>query len=91
MQVVSAEKVDEQALTADYGALEQLVKEGRELPRVKDMDNEMKWYGEYLDEVDAFLGVVRKAQRNGKYTQSVLDDMNSEYGDAVGDYNTFVN
>lgn len=66
------------------------MKKGRELPKVKDMDSEMRWYGEYLDEVDAFLGVVRKAQRNGKYTQSVLRDMDSEYGDAVSDYNSFV-
>lgn len=90
MRIVSEDKVDEQALTADYDALEQLVKEGRELPKVKDMDSQMRWYGEYLDEVDAFLGVVRKAQRNGKYPQSVLKDMDSEYGDAVSDYNSFV-
>lgn len=91
MGIVVEDKVDEQALTAGYNALEQLVKEGRELPKVKDMDREMRYYGEYLDEVDAFLGVVRKAQRNGKYTQSVLKDMDSEYGDAVSDYNSFVN
>lgn len=90
MEIVAEEKVDEQALTAGYNALEQLVKEGRELPKVKDMDREMRYYGEYLDEVDAFLGVVRKAQRNGRYTQSVLKDMDSEYGDAVSDYNYFV-
>ncbi|MCC8062687.1 MAG: YiiG family protein [Rikenellaceae bacterium] len=90
MQTVSEDKVDEQSLTTSYNALEQLVKEGRELPKVKDMDSEMRYYGEYLDEVDAFLGVVRKAQRNGKYTQSVLREMDSEYGDAVSDYNSFV-
>lgn len=90
IESAAEEKVDPQAIQSGYAALEQLVKEGRELPKVKDMDNEMKWYGEYLDEVDSFLGVVRKAQRNGKYTQSVLNDMQSEYKDAVSDYNTFV-
>lgn len=91
MEAVAEEQVDPQPIQSGYTALEQLVKEGRELPKVKDMDNEMKWYGEYLDEVDSFLGVVRKAQRNGRYPESVLKDMNSEYKDAVSDYNTFVN
>lgn len=90
MQTVSEEQVNEQSLTTAYNTLEQLVKEGRDLPKVKDMDTEMRHYGECLDEVDSFLGVVRKAQRNGKYTQSVLSDMDTEYADAVHDYNYFV-
>lgn len=90
MQTVSEEQVNEQSLSTAYNTLEQLVKEGRDLPKVKDMDTEMRHYGECLDEVDSFLGVVRKAQRSGKYTQSVLNDMDTEYGDAVRYYNYFV-
>lgn len=89
METVSAEEVDEKALTADYSALEQLVKEGRELPAVKDRESEMRSYNEYLDEVDGFLGEVRKARREGRYTESVLRDMDYRYGKAVSDYNTF--
>lgn len=90
MNDVAQEEVNPQAVTTNYDALELLVKNGRALPAVKDMDNEMKWYGEYLGEVDSFLGIVRKAQRDNKYTQSVLNDMDYQYGRVVSDYNTFV-
>lgn len=87
---VADDKVDEQLLDTQYTELEQMVKTGRELPAVEGMEIQMTWYGKFLDEVDAFLGEVRKTKRNGKYTQSELEDLNDEYGDAVTMYNHFV-
>lgn len=90
MQIVAEENVDEQALTNSYNSLEGLVKQARALPKVEQMDSEMRLYDEYLKEVEEYMGVVRKAQRDGEYTQSVLDDMSSQYEYAVSDYNSFV-
>ena len=87
---VADENVNEQLLDTQYAELEQMVKTGRELPAVDGMDVQMTWYGKFLDEVDAFLGEVRKAKRDSSYTQSALEDMNEEYGDAVTMYNYFV-
>lgn len=87
---VADENVNEQLLETQYAELEQMAKSGRELPAVEGMDIQMEWYGKFLDEVDAFLGEVRKAKRDASYTQSTLEDMNEEYGDAVTMYNYFV-
>lgn len=90
MDEAAAEKVNMEAIDASYTKLEGQVQAGREIPAVADMDREMRYYSEYLDQVEKFMGIVRKARRNSRFTDSVYRDMQSEYRSVVGDYNSFV-
>lgn len=84
------DKVDAAAIDQAYNALEAQVAAARELAPIPDEESAMRYYGKFLDEVDKYLGVVRKAKRDNRYTDSVVRDLKRAYDYAVSQYNNFV-
>jgi len=84
------EEVNADVIDIYYSQTEILVEEARELKPVDGEENKMRGYGEFLDEVDAFLGELRKSKRDNKFDQRGFDRLMSEYDDAISIYNTFV-
>ncbi len=91
VDMVYAEKVDIDALNAKYTELEESVKNNRVLTPdlLKEHDKERS-YKSYYEQLDDFLGEVRKDKRDGKITEGEADDIGDELKYLIRDYNSFV-
>ena len=92
LEEYSAENVDDAQIEEMYSTLEKNVEKARALKPAEDKpEHKMKWYGKFLDNVDEFLGEVRKAKRESKYTESGFKRLQDKYRYSVNEYNSFVN
>ncbi|MCC8089247.1 MAG: YiiG family protein [Rikenellaceae bacterium] len=85
------EEVDADAMHDFYERINELLEEVRELKPNVDYDRQMKYYSEFLEEIGAFQKELIKSIKNNKFDQQGFEDLMSEYNDAVGKYNSFVN
>jgi len=91
IDIVYAENVDIDALNSKYTELENNAKKHRVLTPelLKEHDKESS-YKSFYEQLDDFLGEVRKYKRDGKITEREADYIRREYKYLVGDYNRFV-
>lgn len=85
-----ADKVDTNAIEANYAELEKEVAAARNIPAVGSAYQKTS-YTKFLNEVEAFMGVLRKAKRDNKFNESNYKDLTRAYEITVNQYNFFVN
>lgn len=88
---ITEDRVNPELVTIAYESLEGLVEKGKGLPEVEGQPRKKEYYDRYLTAVEKYMGVVRKARRDNKYTSRVVSDLESDYKSAVSSYNSFVN
>jgi len=91
IDIVYAENIDMDALNTKYTELENSVKKHRILTPelLKEYDKERS-YKSFYEELDNFLGEVRKYKRDGKITEREAEYLSRGYKSVIGDYNRFV-
>ncbi|HBK72438.1 MAG TPA: hypothetical protein DDZ39_12430 [Flavobacteriaceae bacterium] len=91
LNIVYAEKIDMVALNAKYDELEANAKKHKSLiaDLLKEHDKDST-YNSYYEQLEDFLGELRKHKRDGKITESEVNDISREYKYLLGDFNRFV-
>jgi len=91
IDIVYSENIDINALNSKYTELENNVKEHRVLtPELLKEHDKERSYKSYYEQLDDFLGELRKNKRDGKITQDEAEDISDEYKYLIRDYNSFV-
>ncbi len=91
VDIVYAEKIDMDALTAKYDELEANYAKHKDLtPDLLKEHNKNLYYNNFYDDVEEFLGEVRKSKRDGKIDQREAEHINREYQSLISFYNSFV-
>ena len=91
LNIVYAENIDMDALNAKYDELETNAKKHKGLTAdlLKEHDKDSS-YNSYYEQVEDFLGELRKYKRDGKITEREASYISREYKYLLGDYNRFV-
>ncbi len=91
LNIVFAKKVDIDALNTKYTELENNAKKHRVLtPELLKEQGKKRFYVSFYEELDDFLGELRKDKRDGQISKSDADDVQRGYGHLIDDYNRFM-
>lgn len=89
--IVYAEQIDMDALTAKYKELEANYAKHKDLtPDLLKKQNKDTYYNSFYQEIEEFLGEVRKCKRDGKITEREAEGIGRDYKNLIGYYNRFV-
>ncbi|MET2986388.1 DUF6845 domain-containing protein [Aureibaculum conchae] len=89
--IVYAEQIDMTVLAAKYDELEANYAKHKDL--TADLLKEQRkdsYYNSFYEEIEEFLGEVRKCKRDGKITDREAEGIARDYKNLVGYYNRFV-
>ena len=91
VDIVYAEQIDMDALTAKYSELEANYAKHKDLtPDLLKEQNKDSYYNSFYEEIEEFLGEVRKCKRDGKITDREAEGIGRDYKNLIGYYNRFV-
>ncbi|MDY7394629.1 DUF3829 domain-containing protein [Aureibaculum sp. 2210JD6-5] len=91
VNIVYAEQIDMDALTAKYNELEANYTKHKDLtPDLLKEHNKNLYYDNFYEDVEEFLGEVRKSKRDEKITEREAEYIGREYQSLIGYYNSFV-
>ena len=91
VDIVYAEQIDMEALTAKYSELEANYAKHKDLtPDLLKEQNKDSYYNSFYEEIEEFLGEVRKCKRDGKITDREAEGIGRDYKNLIGYYNRFV-
>jgi len=91
VDVVYAEQIDIDALTVKYNQLEENFNKHKGLtPDLLKEHNKNLYYDNFYEDVEEFIGEVRKSKRDGKITKREAEYIGREYQSLIGYYNSFV-
>lgn len=89
--IVYAEQIDMDALTTKYNELEANYAKHKDLtPDLLKKQNKDTYYNSFYQEIEEFLGEVRKCKRDGKITEREAEGIGRDYKNLIGYYNRFV-
>ncbi|GEM_PF-118315 len=90
-ETCAQDPVDVEQLDKEYASLEETVKKARALEPVANYGTQVTRYGKFLDDVEGFMGTIRKARRENKFNKRSYDEMTRSYNLTINSYNRFVN
>lgn len=91
LSLLEVENISIESIEENYTKIETRFNESKDLynEELKNQSKEGK-FKDFYDEIDNFLGALRKAKRDKKITESEYRSISSEYKSVVRDYNYFV-
>ncbi|MBJ2174053.1 DUF3829 domain-containing protein [Aureibaculum sp. A20] len=91
VDIVYAEEVDIDALNAKYDELEANHAKNKGLtPELLEEQNKATYYKNFYDEIEEYLGEVRKSKRDGKITDREAESIGRDFKSLINYYNRFV-